>query len=75
MALKERAGGSLKTRFALPITYELFSGNTMDQSTLTRSIERLKALYGLERITVVADRGLNSGGILNTYVKMDMTSL
>ena len=67
--------GLLIDNNGIPITYELFSGNTMDQSTLTRSIERLKALYGLERITVVADRGLNSGGILNTYVKMDMTSL
>ena len=56
--------GLLIDNNGIPITYELFSGNTMDQSTLTRSIERLKALYGLERITVVADRGLNSGGNL-----------
>lgn len=33
----------------------------MDQYTLTRSVEKLKELYRLEKITVVADRGLNSG--------------
>lgn len=45
----------------IPISYELFAGNTMDQKTLTQSIARLKKLYSLDKITVVADRGLNSG--------------
>lgn len=45
----------------IPVTYELFPGNTMDQSTLTRSVEKLKSLYRLEKITIVADRGLNGG--------------
>jgi transposase len=56
--------GLLLDNNGIPITYELFSGNTMDQSTLTRSIEKLKTLYRLEKITVVADRGLNSGSNL-----------
>jgi transposase len=56
--------GLLLDNNGIPITYELFPGNTMDQSTLTRSIENLKNLYHLEKITVVADRGLNSGSNL-----------
>lgn len=56
--------GLLLDNNGIPITYELFPGNTMDQSTLTRSIENLKTLYRLEKITVVADRGLNSGSNL-----------
>ena len=52
--------GLLLDNNGIPITYELFSGNTMDQSTLTRSVEKLKSLYRLEKIMVVADRGLNS---------------
>jgi len=36
----------------------------MDQNTLTKSVEKLKNLYRLEKITVVADRGLNSGSNL-----------
>ena len=53
--------GLLLDNNGIPITYELFPGNTMDQSTLTKSVERLKEIYKLEKITVVADRGLNSG--------------
>ena len=53
--------GLLMDNNGIPITYELFPGNTMDQNTLTHSVERLKDLYHLEKITVVADRGLNSG--------------
>lgn len=45
----------------IPITYELFPGNTMDQNTLVQSVERLKTIYNLEKITIVADRGLNGG--------------
>lgn len=56
--------GLLLDNNGIPITYELFPGNTMDQSTLTKSISRLKKLYGLDKITVVADRGLNSGNNL-----------
>ena len=53
--------GLLLDNNGIPITYELFPGNTMDQSTLTKSVEKLKGLYKLDKITVVADRGLNSG--------------
>lgn len=56
--------GLLLDNNGIPITYELFPGNTMDQNTLTRSVEKLKALYRLDKITVVADRGLNSGSNL-----------
>ena len=56
--------GLLIDNNGIPVTYELFPGNTMDQSTLTKSVERLKELYHLEKITVVADRGLNSGSNL-----------
>ncbi|MDP3486665.1 MAG: IS1634 family transposase [Bacillota bacterium] len=59
--------GLLLDNNGIPITYELFPGNTMDQSTLKESVENLKKLYKLEKITVVADRGLNSGSNL-TYL-------
>jgi len=45
----------------IPITYELFPGNTMDQNTLVTAVEKLKGIYRLDKITVVADRGLNGG--------------
>ena len=61
--------GLLIDNNGIPITYELFAGNTMDQSTLTQSVEKLKALYKLDKITVVADRGLNSGSNLEYLIK------
>ncbi len=56
--------GLLLDSNGLPITYELFPGNTMDQNTLEDSVKHLQTLYRLEKITVVADRGLNSGANL-----------
>ncbi len=45
----------------IPVTMELFPGNTMDQNTLTDSVTKLEKLYGIKEITIVADRGMNSG--------------
>lgn len=56
--------GLLIDNNGIPVTYELFPGNTMDQTTLTKSVEKLKNLYHLDKITIVADRGLNSGSNL-----------
>lgn len=53
--------GLLIDNNGIPVTYELFPGNTMDQSTLISAVERLKELYRMEKITVIADRGLNGG--------------
>ena len=48
----------------IPVTMQLFAGNTMDQNTLTSAVEKLDKLYGIKNITVVADRGMNSGSNL-----------
>jgi len=45
----------------LPITYELFPGNTNDMSTMRPILEKIKKDYGLGKITVVADKGNNTG--------------
>lgn len=45
----------------IPVTMRLFPGNTMDQNTLQDSIDELQELYGFDSITVIADRGMNSG--------------
>ena len=43
----------------IPITFELFPGNTVDQKTLKSAVSRLKEQYNLDKVTIVADRGLN----------------
>lgn len=53
--------GLLIDNNGIPVTYELFPGSTMNQNTLISAVERLKERYGMEKITVVADRGLNGG--------------
>lgn len=44
----------------LPISYQLFPGNNLDQTTLRPALESSINKYNLGRIIVVADRGLNS---------------
>ncbi len=56
--------GLLLDNNGIPITYQLFPGNTVDQSTLKETVDKLKELYRLDKITIVADRGLNSGSNL-----------
>jgi len=44
----------------IPITYELFPGNTNDLSTMRPILQKIKQEYGLGKITIVADKGNNS---------------
>lgn len=52
--------GLLLDKAGLPITYKLFSGNTTDFETLLPILSELKSNYNLNRVIVVADKGLNS---------------
>ncbi len=54
-------GGLLMDNSGLPITYKLFEGNTNDCSTLMPVLNDLKNDYGLGRVIVVADKGMNTG--------------
>ena len=45
----------------IPISYELYPGNTSEFSTLYPVIKDLKEKYKLKKVIVAADRGLNSG--------------
>ena len=45
----------------IPITYELFPGNTNDMATMRPILEKIKKEYGLGKITIVADKGNNTG--------------
>lgn len=42
-----------------PVGYELFPGNTFEGFTLETALEKLKQRFGIERVVIVADRGLN----------------
>ncbi len=49
----------------MPIGYELFPGNTFDGKTMVASLENLKKKFSINRVVIVADRGLNSKNNLN----------
>lgn len=53
--------GLLLDKAGIPMTYELFSGNTNDFSTLLPVLDKVKKNYKLDKVIVVADKGLNSG--------------
>ena len=43
-----------------PIGFEVFSGNTFEGKTLTAFLDKMKKRFCLNKVVIVADRGLNS---------------
>ena len=50
----------ITTDYGMPISYELFPGNTFEGSTLIETIKQVKITYNVDNITMVADRGMFS---------------
>lgn len=46
---------------AIPITYQLFPGNTNDCLTFRPNLSRIKKDYNLGKVVVVSDKGMNTG--------------
>ncbi len=43
----------------IPITFEIYEGNRAETTTLLDTLDRLKNKFGLNKITIVADRGIS----------------
>ena len=43
----------------MPVGYELFQGNTFDGKTMVSALNNIKKRFGIHRVIIVADRGLN----------------
>lgn len=56
----------------IPIDYELYPGNTSEFSTMVPMLQKFKKEYGVSRVVVVADRGLNSGNNLKAIKDLGM---
>ncbi len=52
--------GLLIDREGRPIGYDLFPGNTFEGHTLEKALEKLEKRFGIRRVIIVADRGINS---------------
>lgn len=53
--------GLFMDSLGLPMCYGLFPGNTNDCLTLTPMVQKLQTSYGIGKVIVVADKGLNTG--------------
>lgn len=51
--------GLLIDKQGFPISYNLFPGNTSEKETLIPEIKKIKQRHNIDKIVVVADRGLN----------------
>jgi transposase len=61
--------GLLMDEQRIPIAYKLFEGNTHDQRTLVPILEEFKKTFNLKSITIIADKGLNSGSNIDYLLK------
>jgi transposase len=52
----------------LPVNMAIFPGNTSESLTLQPAMKDIKQSYGLGRLTVVADKGLNSSNNIDAIV-------
>ena len=52
----------------LPISMSLFKGNTADSKTLQPIMQEIKNEYNLNRLVVVADKGINSNDNINFII-------
>jgi transposase len=57
--------GMITDSRGLPVGYELFKGNTFDGKTLLAALANIKKRFGINRVIIVADRGINSKNNLN----------
>jgi transposase len=53
--------GLFMDTMGMPISYDLFPGNTNDCSTLIPLLVKIKREYDIGRVIVVADKGMNTG--------------
>ena len=53
----------------LPMKMDLYRGNISDSLTLKPALEQIKKNYGLERLVVVADKGMNSNKNIDFIIK------
>lgn len=51
--------GLLLDKQGIPISYNLFPGNTSEKETLVPEIRNIKKRHNIDKVIVVADRGLN----------------
>jgi len=52
--------GLLMDSNGIPVAFNVFPGNDSEKTSLLPTVHRVKSDYGIDRIVIVADRGLNT---------------
>ncbi len=60
--------GVVMTQDGIPIAHYTFDGNTVDSKTVQPVIEDIKKRFGVDSITIVADKGMSSGNNLKALI-------
>jgi len=63
--------GLMMDKNSLPIMYRIFPGNKHDSQTLMPMLTELKKAFDVQRVIVVADKGLNSGDNIAYHTVLD----
>lgn len=67
--------GLMLDGYGYPLTIEVFEGNTSDTQTVTSQLEKLKEIFGIERVIFVGDKGMIKSGqideIISDHYKWD----
>ena len=61
--------GLLATTEGVPVAVEAFRGNTGDPDTVGPALDRLQQGFGLERVTMVGDRGMITDARIETELR------
>ncbi|MFQ6052472.1 MAG: IS1634 family transposase [Candidatus Hydrothermarchaeota archaeon] len=61
--------GIVMTKEGLPLAHYVFSGNTVDSATLQEVTEDIRSRFGVEKVTIVADKGMVLGDNLKFLVE------
>lgn len=64
--------GLLLDKQGIPISYNLFPGNTSEKETLKPEIKNIKRRHNIEKVIVVADRGLNCSDNMINLAGLDI---
>jgi len=66
---KQIVVGLMTDKKGIPVSIEVFKGNTSDSTTVIGQIEKMATLFGVEKLVFVGDRGMLKSTQINTFSK------
>ena len=64
--------GLLMDKTGFPISYNIFSGSTSEKETLIPEVQKLKKRHNIDKVIIVADKGLNDSENMIKLAGLDL---